>query len=403
MKPQVLKKCRDFCEHIEAVTGVRCATIDITSEETVLYDTDKRPRFCKDCLNKECEEKSVHLYGLNEACRWQGRYIYHCSVGVIFSCAAILDWDKKLSGGFVIGPMLVGDLNDLLFDFPYPSMATSLAQLPRYSSSSIQHLTEAFFMLANSYCESEYVGDTLFNQHNYLNTVYQVKDLYKSDTVPEFPQEIEDQLFEYIRKGQKSESQELLNQLLGHIYFSSDFNLNEVKSRMLDLVAVLSRAAIASGADVGEIFRFSTHSILDVEHLTSMDDVGLWCSGILHRYITSTFDQPQIKHFDIVFKVTDYVKNHYKEKLTLDELARYVNLSSSYLSSMFKKETGESLTSYINRVKIENCKRLLRETNYSLSYIAHECCFDDQSYFSKVFKKYVGESPKNYRLNSRRR
>ncbi len=402
MQAQILNKCRDFCAHIEAVTGVRCATIDI-SEETILYDTEKRPRFCKDCLNKDCQEMRVHLYGLNEACRWQGRYIYHCPIGMIFSCAAILDWDKKLSGGFVIGPMLTGDLQDMLFDFPYPSMEKALAQLPRFSSSGIQHLTEAFFMFASAYSQSDYVGDVLFNQHNYLNTVYQVKDLYKNEIVPEFPKEIEDQLVEHIRKGKKSESQELLNQLLGHIYFSSDFKINEVKSRMLDLVAVLSRAAIASGADVGEIFRFSTHSILDVEHLNSMDDVGLWCSGILHRYITSAFDQPQIKHSDIVFKVTDYIKNHYREKLTLDELARYVNLSSSYLSSLFKKETGENLTSYINRVKIENCKRLLRETNYSLSFIAHECCFDDQSYFSKVFKKYVGESPKNYRLNSRRR
>ncbi|MBR6812812.1 MAG: AraC family transcriptional regulator [Oscillospiraceae bacterium] len=398
-----MKRCKDFCEHIEAVTSVRCSTIDISRQATNIHDSGKIPTICEHCHNKECNEMRVHLYGLNEACRWQGRYVYHCPIGLIFSCAAILDWDKKLSGGFVVGPMIIGDLADLLFDFPYPAMADELARLPRYPASSVQHLSEAFFMLASAYSQSDYVGDVLFNQQNYLNTVYQVKDLYKSETVPEFPKEIEDELFEHIRKGKKAESQELLNQLLGHIYFSSDFNINEIKSRMLDLVGMLSRAAIASGADVGEIFRFSTHSILDVEHLHSMDDVGLWCSGILHRYITSAFDQPQIKHSDIVFKVTDYIKNHYREKLTLDELARYVNLSSSYLSSLFKKETGESLTSYINRVKIENCKRLLRETNYSLSYIAHECCFDDQSYFSKVFKKYVGESPKNYRLNSRRR
>ena len=81
----------------------------------------------------------------------------------------------------------------------------------------------------------------------------------------------------------------------------------------------------------------------------------------------------------------------------MDEVARHVYLSRSYLSSLFKEETGMSLFTYINRVRVEKSKLFLLDKDVALVDVASLCGFEDQSYFTKVFKKETGMSPKKYR------
>ena len=93
----------------------------------------------------------------------------------------------------------------------------------------------------------------------------------------------------------------------------------------------------------------------------------------------------------------DYIRSNCLRRITLEEIAGEVYLSKSYLSSIFKQETGMSITDYINQARVNHSKKLLTTTAMPLIDIANECCFGDQSYFSRVFKKYQGVSPKKYR------
>ena len=83
----------------------------------------------------------------------------------------------------------------------------------------------------------------------------------------------------------------------------------------------------------------------------------------------------------------------------LEEIAASTYLSKTYLSSLFKKETRYSISEYINIVRIERSKSLLMEENLSIIEIANLCGFEDQSYFTKVFKNIVGITPKKFREN----
>ena len=83
--------------------------------------------------------------------------------------------------------------------------------------------------------------------------------------------------------------------------------------------------------------------------------------------------------------------------ITLEDVANEVFLSKAYLSSIFKQETGMSIINYINQARVAHSKKLLATTSMSLIDIANECSFGDQSYFSRVFKRYEGVSPKQYR------
>jgi AraC-like DNA-binding protein len=78
-------------------------------------------------------------------------------------------------------------------------------------------------------------------------------------------------------------------------------------------------------------------------------------------------------------------------------LADYVKLNPSYLSRLFKKETGISISTYIQKRKIETAKNMLKYSNHTTSQIASILAFPTQSYLIKVFRKQVGMTPKKYR------
>ncbi|NLU08393.1 MAG: helix-turn-helix transcriptional regulator, partial [Clostridiales bacterium] len=92
-----------------------------------------------------------------------------------------------------------------------------------------------------------------------------------------------------------------------------------------------------------------------------------------------------------------YINKNYRNNITLDTVANMVHLNSSYFSSIFKKEIGMNFSSYLNKIRIEQSMFLLRNTDYSILNIALEVGFEDQSYFSKVFKNFTGMTPKQYR------
>ena len=83
--------------------------------------------------------------------------------------------------------------------------------------------------------------------------------------------------------------------------------------------------------------------------------------------------------------------------LSLNRFATELNQNACYLSSLFKKETGEALTDYVNSKRIEHALFLLNTTDLQIQTIANSCGIYDLSYFGKLFKKYVNMSPSAYR------
>ena len=101
---------------------------------------------------------------------------------------------------------------------------------------------------------------------------------------------------------------------------------------------------------------------------------------------------------DISYKVMEYLSRNLDRKLSLDEIASEVYLSRAYVSTLFKQQTGEGIFECLSRLRLEQSKRLLDESDLPLSQVALSCGYEDQSYFTRVFKKSTGLSPRRYRL-----
>ena len=99
----------------------------------------------------------------------------------------------------------------------------------------------------------------------------------------------------------------------------------------------------------------------------------------------------------VVSHAEAYIREHFREDISRDDVAAAVYVTSSYLSRVFRTETGMKITDFLTRCRIEEAKRLLRTTDQSVSGIAVESGFESFSYFSTVFKKVVGMTPVQYR------
>jgi len=106
-----------------------------------------------------------------------------------------------------------------------------------------------------------------------------------------------------------------------------------------------------------------------------------------------------IRHASVLRKAERYIWANYTRKLSLEEIAKASGLSPPYFSTIFKEEMGENLSSYLNRLRVERAVSMLTETDKQLHEIASLCGFEDQSWFSKIFKSFTGMSPGKFKKN----
>ena len=99
----------------------------------------------------------------------------------------------------------------------------------------------------------------------------------------------------------------------------------------------------------------------------------------------------------VVKQAVQFIDSNYFEELSLSSLAQQFNVESSYFSKMFRQETGENLMVYITRLRVEKAKEFMANKEVSLTEIAFMVGYDDYTYFSRVFRKVEGKSPRDYR------
>jgi len=404
MSPELLEECNRYRQHFTELLEIGCKIVDIPENRTAaISPMDDLKDFCAHCTHGTNRCITTHLYGCQEAHRWNGKYIYYCPLGLTFTAGSVSDNSGAFAGGIIAGPLVMGDMDDVLYDIPAPGMVWAVSQLSVFSTNKVRHISE--ILSAVTIRISEYGRRKKENpqqkQERLLLDINEAKENYADGDAKsaEILLNFENELHTAVLSGAKVAALNMLNEVLAHILVYSNFDIRAIKARLLELLVILSRATIEAGADPTDTFRLSEDFFSQIEQHADVDQLALWISDIAHHFVLQAFDLAQVKHSDIVFKTTNYIKKNCADKLSLDSLAKEVFLSKSYLSSIFKKETGMSLTAYITKVRVEKSKKLLLEKNASLAVISDLCGFKDQSYFTKVFKKETGVSPKHFRNN----
>lgn len=171
-----------------------------------------------------------------------------------------------------------------------------------------------------------------------------------------------------------------------------------IKYHFVITTAFVTRLCIDSGMEMEQAFRLSDFYILKLDNLhTHQDIVDLHDQMVLDFTGKMRILVKQSGTSKPITTCIDYIYAHIKERITIEDLAQYTGLSASYLSRLFKKETGVSVSDYIREKKIEKAQHLLKFCNFSLIEIANYLSFSSQSHFIQIFKDFTGMTPKKYR------
>lgn len=120
-----------------------------------------------------------------------------------------------------------------------------------------------------------------------------------------------------------------------------------------------------------------------------------WTANIAQLSMLYVKQQSEDSH--VIFEIAKYIQTHYNEEIALQDISSQFFLSREYISRKFKREFKENISDYIGRIRIEKAKLLLLNPHYRISQIAEMVGYPDDKYFSKVFKKFTGLSPNEYR------
>ena len=97
----------------------------------------------------------------------------------------------------------------------------------------------------------------------------------------------------------------------------------------------------------------------------------------------------------------EYIEKNYQENINLNKISNYVSLSKNYFCNIFKKEVGITIWDYLIRIRMEEARKMLLETTQKTYEISEKVGYDDPSYFGRLFKKYTGFTPIEYRDNNK--
>lgn len=213
---------------------------------------------------------------------------------------------------------------------------------------------------------------------------------------------VEEALMEIVRKGDTAALRRWLSQapsIRGGTIAPTQ--LRQLKNTFIVSVTLASRAAIRGGMREDDAFTLSDGYIQRVELLHDQSKIMNLQYHMILEYTEQVEKLHRTQHGSkLATDVANYVRHHLSEPISTEKMAEEFFLSRPYLSAKFKAETGETLTDFILREKTEEAKRLLRYSDKSAAAIGAYLGFSSHGHFIRVFKRYAGLTPNEYRANA---
>ncbi|EMS69655.1 response regulator transcription factor [Ruminiclostridium cellobioparum] len=238
-----------------------------------------------------------------------------------------------------------------------------------------------------------YMGTNSIIQYSDLNSFFRYEDYSTLD-------KYQKQLLESIKAGNEG-LVKVTTQNIARYVTTNKININYMKNFYYTTLSSINNIRISvsaievdkrheEGRDIASLLKLIEKSESAEELNSLLEDVAVRIAEKVNN-----FNNKSIKL--ILRKAIDYIQEHYSEQVTLNEVAENIYVSTFYISRMFKKELGKSFVDYLNDVRIEKSKELLKDIKYKTYEVAEIVGISDPHYFSKLFKKYSGMTPSEYR------
>lgn len=204
-----------------------------------------------------------------------------------------------------------------------------------------------------------------------------------------------DKISIYIKEKNKGEILNYLKKTFQELSVIKRMNLYSLYLIKHEIMQVVYADLMEKGIQASKLFNDDLSIQMSNRSLDGTTDMIRWVNYFLEK--TFAYQHEVEKSATIIDKINQFIHDHYHENIGRNEIAEEFFLTPDYLAKIYKKKTGITIKNYINEYRINKAKELLRTSDISISEIALAVGFDNFSYFSTIFKKMVGKSPRDYR------
>jgi YesN/AraC family two-component response regulator len=210
---------------------------------------------------------------------------------------------------------------------------------------------------------------------------------------------LEERLVKAVSAGDERSAVKVLKEInsQGSKAILSHDPLRSAKNSVICTCVFLSRASIQAGVSADVAFALSDAVICHIEEYRNREAVLKYEEDILLQFINLVHKNLKSKYSQTIQRAMNYIDLHLEEKILLKDIAEYVGIHPSYLSSRWNDEMAMSLTDYISTRKIQESAYFVQHKDYEIADIAMLYGFSGQSYYISVFKKVLGVTPGAYR------
>ena len=211
-----------------------------------------------------------------------------------------------------------------------------------------------------------------------------------------YPYENEQRMFELLRQGD-------LNLLINETNAFFDWMVNnygehkmDVKLKVLEMTMNMEREAFYNG-NMTYHFRDRKdymQEVLDIDNYLSLKQWFLEKVYESGRHVVQNADE---ELGDMISKAKKYIDENYNKDVSLQDVSRHVNISPYHFSKVFREKTGETFIVYLTKLRINRAKELLLDKDMSIKEVCLSCGYSEPNYFSRLFKKWVGLTPTEFR------
>ncbi|MDR1863119.1 MAG: helix-turn-helix domain-containing protein [Treponema sp.] len=421
IEPVLLKACEVIGSYEQATGSI----ISVLDEKCGVVEKSRHPRdryFCGICKKyypdpgrqwgqEETPCTKMHLDAIASSRELGGAYIYVCPMGFTFWTSPVYS-GERLAGCFISSGILAVKHQQVEENFSVisrgkiflPEIRNALADIPLKNYEEVKILARMMLICA------EHISKGTAARNEFIRLPdgrkpHSLKQPRITKNSPEYKKrdlrysmDKERMLLASLRRGDSETGRKILDELMDSLSRADSHNYAYIQFRAIELMVLLFRAAMSpDAAEDSALLEANNRYLKRIQEAGSVEELTDQLHSIVERLAGQIFSFQGICHASVLRRAERYIWENYTRKISLREIADASGLSAPYFSTVFKEEMGENLSNYLNRLRAEKAAAMLIETDLSLGEISGSCGFEDQSWFSKIFKYYAGMSPGKFR------
>lgn len=297
---------------------------------------------------------------------------------------SILNWDEnKLASYNEIFDNIVCKLSKLLnisVSIGISRVINNIIDIPLAFNDSINALQYKFYTGKNSILHIADINE------NY-NEIQSVDFFYETGT----------KLTNAIKVADILETGKITAQIFKRLKANNNYKMEYIQSICSEIILISSRAIYESGENFDDIIYDKIKMLDAVQNIENIFALEEYMLKLLRKIAEYFSEKHTLKNDKVVLDIKNIICKQYMMDISVNKISQKVYLSPNYISLIFKKQTGTTITDYLTAIRIDRAKELLLDEELLIQQISEMVGYEDASYFSKVFKKNTGITPLKYR------